>query len=67
MYTRLQQQTTPADADPNSSAAADGGVDGDEIPLPTDVALSPPSVHAYENTAAAVSYTHLTLPTIYSV
>jgi len=52
MYTRLQQQTTPADADPNSSAAADGGVDGDEIPLPTDVALSPPSVHAYENTAA---------------
>ena len=52
MYTRLQQQTTPADEDPNSSAAADGGVDGDETPVPTDVALSPPSVHAYENTAA---------------
>ena len=54
MYARLRQQTRPVqvDADSPGVSAAGAGDDGYEIPIPSEIAPSPPRVHAYENIAA---------------
>ena len=54
MYARLRQQTRPVQADADSHADSPGvpatGDNGYEIPIPSEIAPSPPRVHAYENT-----------------